>query len=141
MSISTSPSEISPSRRGIYIEIYSEKSFVVRGETRECKEDLRALGGKWNSNLREGGAWIYSNAKKNAVEAYIRGEGMPQAKIPAKIPVRVRAKPSTGDYATKEDIMRLERKLDRILAVLPAIKTKSTGFSCEEGDEMPRLLS
>ena len=35
----------------VYIEEYSPKSFVVRGETKEYKEALKALGGKWNSSF------------------------------------------------------------------------------------------
>ena len=49
---------------------YSEKSFVVRGNTKDHKEDLKSLGGKWNSNLRDGGGWIFSNTKLPAFKTW-----------------------------------------------------------------------
>ncbi len=54
------------------IEDYSEKSFVVLGETRPHKDNLKALGGKWNSRLRDGKkGWIYPMSRKSSVEEYI----------------------------------------------------------------------
>ena len=46
---------------------YSEKSFVVRGDTKEIKDTFKEFGGKWNSNLKDGGGWIFSNNKKDKV--------------------------------------------------------------------------
>lgn len=42
---------------------YSELSFVVQGDTRPYKEELKNIGGKWNANLRGGGGWVFSKAK------------------------------------------------------------------------------
>ena len=42
------------------VEDYSEKSIVVRGDTKEHKDALKQLGGKWNSRLRDGAGWIFS---------------------------------------------------------------------------------
>lgn len=53
------------------IEQYSDKSHVVRGDTKPHKENLKGLGCKWNSRLRNGGGWIVSTTKKDAVEEYI----------------------------------------------------------------------
>jgi hypothetical protein len=54
------------------IEDYSEKSFVVLGETLPHKDNLKALGGKWNSRLRDGKkGWIYPMSRKSSVEEYI----------------------------------------------------------------------
>lgn len=41
----------------LYIEMYSEKSFAVFGETKAFKDTLKALNGKFNPNLkvRQGG--------------------------------------------------------------------------------------
>jgi hypothetical protein len=50
---------------------YSEKSFVVRGNTKEYKDKLKELGGKWNSNLTDGGGWIFSNTRKDKVEEWL----------------------------------------------------------------------
>ena len=49
----------------IYIENYSEKSFVVLGETKPHKENIKKLGGKWNSRLRNNKmGWIFPISKK-----------------------------------------------------------------------------
>jgi len=55
----------------VNIEKYSEKSFVVRGETKEHKEKLSDLGGKWNSRLRDGAGWIFPNMLRKNVENWI----------------------------------------------------------------------
>lgn len=45
---------------GITIENYSEKAFVIRGDTRPMKEQLKEGGAKWNPSLRGGAGWIIS---------------------------------------------------------------------------------
>lgn len=42
---------------------YSDKSFVVRGDTKDHKDKLAELGGKWNKNLQGGAGWIFSKNK------------------------------------------------------------------------------
>ena len=44
----------------IYIEKYSDKAFVVRGNTKLYKEQLKKIGGRWNKNLKNGEGWIFS---------------------------------------------------------------------------------
>lgn len=56
---------------------YSPKSFVITGETSPHKENLKKLGGKWNSRLKckdsDGifGGWIFWMNKKEEVSAWI----------------------------------------------------------------------
>jgi len=47
----------------ITVEPYSEKSFVLRGNTKEHKDKIKELGGKWNSGLRGGVGWIMQKSK------------------------------------------------------------------------------
>ena len=47
---------------------YSEKSFIVKGDTRPIKEDLKKLGGLW---FKKETAWLFSNKKREAVEKFI----------------------------------------------------------------------
>jgi F0F1-type ATP synthase membrane subunit b/b' len=61
----------SKSKKNIYIENYSEKCIVVRGDdTIKYKDKLKELGGKWNPNLTDEktdnkfGGWIFSKKKK-----------------------------------------------------------------------------
>lgn len=53
------------------IEDYTEKSFVVFGETKIFKETLKELGGKYNGNLKVGPGWVFSKNNKEKVEQWI----------------------------------------------------------------------
>ena len=55
----------------IYIEEYSQKAIVVRGDTKKYKEDLKHLGGKYNHCLKNGPGWIFSKRKQNDIEVFI----------------------------------------------------------------------
>ncbi len=70
----------------VSIQDYSEKSFVVRGEgTRELRESLRALGGKWNNSLTDKntgerfGGWIFWSDKRSDVQDRFDGGCNPVA--------------------------------------------------------------
>ena len=43
---------------------YSEKSIVLTGNTKPYKEEIKSLGGRWNSRLKDGDetmmGWIFS---------------------------------------------------------------------------------
>ena len=53
------------------IEDYTEKSFVVFGQTKFFKETLKELGGKYNENLKVGPGWIFSKNNKEKVEDWM----------------------------------------------------------------------
>lgn len=56
-----------PSKEKIWLEEYTEKSFAIRGDTREFAEQIREFGGKWIS-LRSGGkGWMFSKRKLDEV--------------------------------------------------------------------------
>ena len=50
---------------------YSDKAIVVRGDTKDHKEELKTLGGKYNANLRDGAGWIFSKKNEDKVLSYI----------------------------------------------------------------------
>jgi len=50
---------------------YSDKSFVVSGSTKEFKEQLMALGGRYNPHLTTGPGYIFSNNKEQQVRNFI----------------------------------------------------------------------
>lgn len=62
----------------IFIENYTEKSFVVYGDTKRYKEQLKQNGGKWNSCLtnketgEKFGAWIFPNMKRTVIEKWFK---------------------------------------------------------------------
>ncbi|MEZ0288990.1 MAG: hypothetical protein ACAH05_08490 [Methylophilus sp.] len=57
----------------VYMEDYEKdgkvKSFLVKGDTKEVKDGLKELGGKWNSTL---GGWIFPKAKELEVADFIK---------------------------------------------------------------------
>lgn len=48
----------------LYIEKYSDKSFVVRGDTKHYKEQLSAMCGRYNPNLKGGEGWVFSTTRR-----------------------------------------------------------------------------
>ena len=61
----------------IYIEPYTAKSFVVRGDTKSKKEEIEKIGGLFNNRLTDKktgerfSAYIFSNTKKDFVEKWL----------------------------------------------------------------------
>lgn len=49
----------------------STASFVVRGDTKNIKEELKKLGGKYNANLTGGAGWIFSKKKEQSVREFL----------------------------------------------------------------------
>ena len=54
---------------GLKIEDYSEKSFVLIGDTMPIKDELKKIGGIW---LRNKKCWCFSNKKRNEIEELIK---------------------------------------------------------------------
>lgn len=55
------------------IKDYTDKSFVLCGEeTKNHKDYIKELGGKWNSNLKTGPGWIFSMNQKEKVHELIK---------------------------------------------------------------------
>lgn len=54
----------------LHIKKYSEKSFAIYGNTKEHKDKLKELGGKFNSNLKDGPGWIFSNNNSEKVNLW-----------------------------------------------------------------------
>lgn len=68
------------------IEDYSDRSIVVRGDTRKFIDKFRALNGKWNPNLKDGTkGWIFSKSKKEKVEDIIK-DILPGDTLPSNEP-------------------------------------------------------
>ncbi|CAM5355932.1 hypothetical protein [Pseudomonas fragi] len=57
----------------VFMEDYEKdgqvKSFVVKGDTKGLKEQLKGLGGRWNNTL---GGWVFSKAKEVEVAAFLK---------------------------------------------------------------------
>ncbi len=59
---------------------YSDKAFAVVGDTKEVKETLKKLGGRFNGKLSCGAGWIFSNKMREAVEKFINDGEFTQVK-------------------------------------------------------------
>lgn len=57
----------------VYMEDYAKdgkvRSFVVKGDTRSMKEELKDLGGRWNGTL---GGWIFPKTKEVKIAEFLR---------------------------------------------------------------------
>lgn len=53
------------------IEEYSEKAFVVRGNTKHHKEALMTRHGRYNPNLHGGAGWVFSKRHLKNIQTYI----------------------------------------------------------------------
>ena len=51
---------------------YSEKAIAVVGDTKEIKDSLKQLGGKFNPRLSCGAGWIFSAKKRADVEKFLK---------------------------------------------------------------------
>lgn len=64
-------------KKVLKVEYYTEKSIVVRGDTKEYKDKLKELGGRWNSSLTDKetgekfGGWIFSSKNRKEIESFI----------------------------------------------------------------------
>ena len=54
------------------IEDYSLKSFVLRGDTKQYKDEIKSLKGKWNPKLKGGAGWIFSYKQLDTVKSWIQ---------------------------------------------------------------------
>jgi hypothetical protein len=53
----------------LVLENYSEKAILLKGDkTKEFKENIKSLGGKWNSTLK---GWIFPKTKEAEVKKFI----------------------------------------------------------------------
>lgn len=56
----------------MFLSKYSEKSFVVTGNTKDYKEELKEMGGRYNAKLSCGSGWIFSFNRKEQVESWVQ---------------------------------------------------------------------
>jgi len=91
------------------LQNYSDKSFVVRGEdTIKIKDTLKYIGGKWNSSLKDGGGWIFSNNNRKRVEKLL--EVLNDEKSEKSSPsVKKNDEKNTGKIEKIEKIEKVEK--------------------------------
>jgi len=124
----------------ITIEDYSEKAFVVKGDTKEYKDSLRELGGKYNSNLRDGAGWIFPKTKKSAVEAWKNsGKHLPRTDAPIPVSSVTYTPQSLPVQVDQNDVLneilkemkKLSSRLERVEQIL-ATRNQTKSYADEE---------
>ena len=82
---------------------YSEKSFVLLGDTKQYKDEIKELGGRWNSNLDLGAegltkGWIFSNKNLDKIKEWIeivskrpQGELITSSKTSESEPLKIQS--------------------------------------------------
>jgi len=61
---------------------YSAKAFAVIGDTKQVKDELKNMGGKFNKYLSCGVGWVFPIKARQAVETFINGGGTVAASVP-----------------------------------------------------------
>lgn len=59
---------------GLQLVYYSEKAFVLIGDTKAIKDKLKELGGRFNARLSCGAGWIFSKKKADEVRNLMASE-------------------------------------------------------------------
>lgn len=119
----------------IQIEDYSEKSFVVRGETREYKDALKNMGGKWNSRLTDKqtsdkfGAWLFWSDKRKEVEEWMK-MGCPVSVSQSRSPSYAATTQRTSSFSSS-DLKRIENKIDKLLSLVDELVGKKVSGGAE----------
>jgi len=115
---------------GLIIEEYSDKSFVVRGNTRSHSTKLKELSGSYNSRLKCGPGWIFSKSKKDNVTNYILKNNVKVVesktqqfnldchKESNKESNKEESNNFISNLAVSKILERLEQKIDKILSSL-----------------------
>ena len=71
--VTTKPLAKSSGNGELLVKDYTEKCFVLYGDTQQHKDKIKELGGKWNANLKDGlKGWIFPMTKKKVVEDFIK---------------------------------------------------------------------
>lgn len=60
-----------PKADGLTLVDYSEKAIALIGDTKSIKEQLKAIGGRFNARLSCGAGWIFSKKKENELKALL----------------------------------------------------------------------
>tara|TARA_B100000989_G_scaffold233968_1_gene180806 strand:- start:117 stop:518 length:402 start_codon:yes stop_codon:yes gene_type:complete len=126
----------------ISIENYTAKSFVLLGNTKKYKDDIKLLGGKFNCNLKDNKVgWIFPVEKKDQVEKWLKSDNILE-KSEIKNDLEQTLKEILGNQKlflkNQEKIMKTQQ---RILKVLDIINDNDEKEQEDQDGEIPiRLL-
>lgn len=133
------------------LEIYNANSFVIRGNSYQYKENLKAKGGMYNSKLTGGPGWIFRIAFQKELQEFVDsvngGTVEPisfnqEVKVPPLTPanndVMKELKSLRRDY---DKLMEMYRMLDQRFNLLSVdgvvVPNKESEIFVEDEDELP----
>jgi len=109
----------------LILEEYSSVSLVVYGNTKDYKEELKKLGGKYNPNLKKGAGWIFSKKNESDLKKWIEeGEIIEKSKETQKEPLRKNHNESYENLL--EMIRELTIKVETLEKFILSQKVKET---------------
>lgn len=136
----------------IEIEDYTSKSFVIRGNTRDYKESLKEMGGKWNSRLTDKktgekfGAWLFWSNKQKELERWVSGgckEVVNSEVVNSEVPnnkILCSLRLSEVDQSALT-IKSLEKKVDQLTLMVKALcEFNGIEIEAEKDDHPPKSL-
>jgi hypothetical protein len=116
----------------IHIENYTEKSFVVLGDTKPHKDNIKKLGGKWNSRLRDNKmGWIFPMSKKESVEEYI-SDFQKSGEIK-------QIKGTTQNFQ-RVDLSDILKRLERLEMEVKQLRMEKEKHNNDDSEEKPKRL-
>lgn len=116
----------------ISITDYTEKSFVIRGNTTPYKEVLKNFGGKWNDRLRDGEGWIFPMTKKSELEQWKLTGAFSNTRISFSNPSSENSQSSDKSNIILNEIKTLKNKIDKIEKLLEYIVKQNFQQKVEE---------
>lgn len=116
----------------ISIQDYTDKSFVVRGDTTAYKDTLKDMGGKWNSRLTDKdtgdkfGAWLFWTEKRGDIEKWLKSGCSTNEKKQEDIYRQSLFRNETASVSFR-DFQKLEQKIDNLTKMVETLlKTQNT---------------
>ena len=106
------------------VQDYTEKSIVVIGEkTKDNKEGLIKLGGKFNEKLKVGPGWIFPKTEKDRVLKFVNEGVVTEKKIVYKVKEEKKDEEKPKEIQNSNlNISLIEQKIDRILKEVEDLK-------------------
>lgn len=117
------------STSGMYIQDYSPKSFVIRGNSKEYHLEIKGMGGKWCANLTDKNTnenfsgWIFFIDKKRDVERWLclKDEEVSCGKVIKKIEVK-------KTESTSEDFEELLRNIKTMKVAIEKMEARVESY-------------
>ena len=126
----------------IYIENYSEKSFVLRGETQDLKEDIKKLGGKWSigftdkKNGEKFSAWLFFINKKPEIEKWLNDFKKSDNKSDNNKSEVKKSDNKSEDLNILSRLLKIENAINDIYKKIEKLENqKSIKKSCDDFDD------